>query len=130
MATTTNVSEHWKGEQFAGFKKMIGATRFYFFRDFGISTNSAKDRKKAEAVAAQFERYYFDELKPAGMDWTEQTKAAAKLAIRNRLATTAMIQAATGSTSPDGASSTIMLPTPAGAEAGAYASNANVGADG
>jgi integrase len=78
------VSVHRKGDQFAGFKKMIGGQRFYFGESWGINADKAADRKKATKAAELLEREYAA-LKLSEGGWNDQNRPAALNRVRNLL---------------------------------------------
>lgn len=79
MSKKPNVKlgEHWKGDKFSGFKRVIGGERFYFGAGYGV--HSPNDRPSAERAASAIENEW-RRVKLSG-GWTaERLEAARRLA--------------------------------------------------
>jgi integrase len=81
---SASVSVHRKGDQFSGYKKMIGGTRFYFGESWGIFADKAADKKKAQKAAELLEREYAA-LKLTDGGWNDSNRPAALNRVRELL---------------------------------------------
>lgn len=71
------LSIHYVGGKFYGFKRMIGGQRFYFGREFGIADEGHSNAKRAAVVASVYVQEW-NGLKAAGELWTPAAKGRAK----------------------------------------------------
>jgi hypothetical protein len=81
---SASVSIHRKGSGFAGYKKMIGGTRFYFGESWGVTTDNAANKKLAQKAAGLLERE-FAALKLSAGGWTDDNRPEALNRVRSLL---------------------------------------------
>lgn len=91
MAAKTNVkvSTHEVRGKIVGFKKMIGGERFFFGRDWGVSSGSKADERQAQRIAEQLDTEH-DRLRLQGQGWTAASKAEAVNRVRSILGLSAV----------------------------------------